>query len=106
MEKTLFDVSLLDNCRISIVKGRGCRCEEEKTAAVIELDSDISPVMPGLSRIIDTCGYNAEAKVMAFRAGGHGVVINADKITIVDAAEAKTALDFLDWLKEKIKSAG
>jgi ArsR family metal-binding transcriptional regulator len=106
MENTVFDVAILDNCQISIVKGRGCRCEEEKTAAVIELNGDISPVMDGLSRTIETCGYNADAKVMAFRAGNHGVVINADRITIVDAAETKTALEFLDWLKEKIKSAG
>jgi hypothetical protein len=104
MENTNFDLSLLENCRISIVKGRGCRCEEEKSAAIIELHGDISPLMPGLSRNIATCGYNAAAKVMAFRVGNNGVVINADKITIVDAAEPQTALEFLDWLKGKIES--
>jgi ArsR family metal-binding transcriptional regulator len=99
-------MSILDNSRISIVRGRGCRCEEEKSAAVIDVNGDISPVMPYLSRTVPTCGYNPAAKVCAFRLGEHGVVMNADKITIVDAVEEKTAREFISWLKDKIKSAG
>jgi ArsR family metal-binding transcriptional regulator len=106
MPTDIFDVSPLENCRISIVKGRGCRCEEEKNSAIIELNGDISPVMPYLSRTIESCGYNPAAKVLAFPVGNLGVVINADKITLIDVADVKTAQAFLDWLKDKIKTAG
>jgi ArsR family metal-binding transcriptional regulator len=106
MPADIFDTSLLENCRISIVKGRACRCEEDKTGAIIELNGDISPAMPCLSRAIDSCGYNAAAKVLAFRVGKLGVVINADKITLIDVADIKTAHDFLDWLRDKIKTSG
>jgi ArsR family metal-binding transcriptional regulator len=106
MPTNIYDTSCLDNCRISIVKGRACRCEEDTTGAIIELNGDIGPAMPYLSRTLNNCGYNATAKVLAFRVGKLGVVINADKITLIDVADIQTAYAFVDWLKDKIKTAG
>jgi ArsR family metal-binding transcriptional regulator len=106
MPEDIFDVSCLDNCRISIVKGRACRCEEDTSGAIIELGGDIGHAMPYLSRMLDNCGYNAAAKVLAFRVGKLGVVINSDKITLIDVADIQTAHAFVDWLKEKLRTAG
>jgi hypothetical protein len=76
------------------------------TRAVIALSGDITPAMPHLNRVIEHCGYNPESKTLAFRWDGRPVVVRPDTITINDMRDVKTAQEFLNWLKEKLKTDG
>jgi hypothetical protein len=105
MEKELLDVSFLDNCRISIVNGIDPRGESYLPRTIIELSGDISPAMPHLSRVIENCGYHPGVKTIAFRIWNMPVVILVDRITVNHMVDLEMAYKFLDWLKEKIKSA-
>ena len=52
------------------------------TRAVIELQGDLSPAMPLMSRLIKGCGYNSKAHVAAFRLGDMGVIVKPREVII------------------------
>jgi ArsR family metal-binding transcriptional regulator len=68
------------------------------TRAVIELSGDISPAMPRMKRLIETCGYNPDVPVAAFRFKDMGVIVERHKITITNAEDEATAKTVMDWL--------
>jgi len=102
MDKEHLDKSAFENYKISIVKGGGCPCAGQITRAVIELSGDISPVMPRMERLIETCGYISEAHVAAFRFKDMGVIAERHKITITNAEDEVKAKTVMDWLKNTI----
>jgi len=97
------DTSALDNCRITFV-GAGATVSNYVTRAIFELNGDITPAMPHLSRVIDDCGYNPGAKTLAFRLWDMPAVVRADTITINNMSDLETAHKFLVWLKDKMES--
>jgi hypothetical protein len=70
--------------------------------AVIEFSSDISPLMPLISKHIRGCAYSPEAHLAAFNLNGHAVVIEAHKIAIYGIEDAAAARNILEWLKETL----
>lgn len=94
--------SALENPKISIVQGGGCPCQVWMIRAVVELSDDISAAMPHMSRLIEGCAYNPEAKLMGFRHKDMGVIVEAKKITINKAEDEATARDVIDWLENVI----
>jgi ArsR family metal-binding transcriptional regulator len=100
MGKEDLDESVFENYKISIVEVRGC-CGAG-TRAVIKLSGDISPAMPRMKRLIESCGYNPKAHVAAFRFKDMGVIVERHKITITNAEDEATAKTVMDWLKNTI----
>jgi ArsR family metal-binding transcriptional regulator len=98
------DAPILENCDITFI-GAGATQENYITRAIIKLSGDITPCLPHLSRVIENCGYSPDVKSIAFRFQNMPVVIRSDTITINNMADLETARGFLDWLKEKIKTA-
>ncbi len=74
--------------------------------AVIEFNTDISPLMPLISKLVKGCGYNPDAHLAAFNIDGHAVIIESDKITIYGVEDAKASENILGWLKEIISKSG
>lgn len=104
MGKKLMGKSAFENYKISIVQGGGCPCAGRITRAVIELSGDISPAMPRMERLIETCGYNPKAHVAAFRFKDMGVIVERNKIIINNAEDEATAQTVMDWLKNIINN--
>ena len=101
MDKEHLDKSAFENYKISIVQGGGC-CGAG-TQAVIELSGDISPAMPRMKRLIESCGYNPKAHVAAFRFRDMGVIVQRNKIIVNNAEDEATAKTVMDWLLNTIK---
>ena len=68
------------------------------TRAVIEVHGDFSPAMPRLSRLIENCGYNPEAHIMAFRLWEKGVIVKPDQVIVLNAENESVAHDVMEWL--------
>jgi ArsR family metal-binding transcriptional regulator len=100
MDKERLDKSAFENYKISVVEVRGC-CSAG-TRAVIELSGDISPAMPRMKRLIETCAYNPDVPVAAFRFKDMGVIVERNKITITNAEDEATAETVMDWLIDTI----
>ena len=96
--------SALVNYKISIVRGGGCPCQAWMRRAVVELSRDISPIMPYISKVIEGCAYNPEAKIMGFRHKDMGVIVEARRITINNADDEATARTIIDWLRSVINT--
>jgi hypothetical protein len=70
--------------------------------AVIEFNSEISPLMPLINKMVKGCCYNPEAHLAAFNFNGHAVVLEGNKITIYGTENAEGARNILEWLKETL----
>ena len=105
MDKHGPDLSFLDNYQIFLL-GENIQVSNYITRAIIKLTGDITPYMPHLSRAIENCGYNAGSKALAFRYQNMSTVIIKDTITISGMRDKQSAAVFLEWLKEKIRTAG
>jgi ArsR family metal-binding transcriptional regulator len=106
MSKQQSEKSALENYKISIVQVQGCPCAGRTTLAVIELSGDISPALPRMKRLIESCGYNPKAHVAAFRFKDTGVIVERHKITITNAKDKATAQTVMDWLINTINGTG
>ena len=104
MNKEHVDKSVLENYKISIVKGGGCACQAGMIRAVVELSADISTAMPHMSRLIEGCAYNPEVNIMGFRVQGMGVIVEAHKITINKAEDETEARMVVDYLRDMINT--
>jgi len=102
MDKKHVDKSVLENYKISIVKGGGCPCQAGMIRAVVELSADISTAMPHMSRLIKGCTYNPEVNIMGFRVQGMGVIVEAHKITINKAEDETEARRGIDYLRDVV----
>jgi ArsR family metal-binding transcriptional regulator len=105
MDKKLMGKSAFENYKISIVQGGGCPCAGQITRAVIELSGDISPAMPRMKRLIETCGYNPDVPVAAFRFRDMGVIVERNKITITNTEDEATAQTVIDFLKNIVNTS-
>lgn len=66
---------------------------------VIELKSDISPLIPRMGKAIASCGTTKNPPRAAFRHRGYGVVVHPQEITILNAEDQAIAEEVLDVLK-------
>jgi hypothetical protein len=96
--------SLFEGCKITVGRVMGCPCMGHLTRAVIELSDDISFAMPIMQRVIDGCGYNAEASVAAFRYQNMGVIVHKNEIIINNAEDEATARTVIEFLKDIVDS--
>ena len=96
MDKEHLDKSAFENYKISVVEVRGC-CSTG-IRAVIELSGDISPAMPRMKGLIETCAYNPDVPVASFRFKDMGVIVERNKITITNAEGEATGKTVMDWL--------
>lgn len=72
------------------------------TRAVIELTGDISPAMPLMKKHIESCGYNPQTPIAAFRYKDFGVIVERDIITVNNAEDEATAQAVIDFLVRTI----
>ena len=105
MDKEHLDKSMLENYKISIVKGGGCPCQAGIIRAVVELSDDISTAMPHMSRLIEGCAYNPEANMLSFRMESKGVIVYAQKIIINNAEDEIEARRVVDYLRDVMNAA-
>ena len=97
--------SLFEGCKITVGRVMGCPCMGHLTRAVIELSDDISYAMPTMQRVIDGCGYNAEASVAAFRYQNMGVIVHKNEIIINNAEDEAMAIEIINFLEDIINTA-
>ncbi|MFA5309241.1 MAG: hypothetical protein WC370_07140 [Dehalococcoidales bacterium] len=70
------------------------------TRAVIKLAGDISYAMPLMASRIETCAYNAEEAIAAFRYKDYGVVVHPDEVMALNAGSEAAAVEVMDYIKE------
>jgi hypothetical protein len=61
--------------------------------------------LPAISKLVNGCAYNARQPIAAFNLWSMPVVIEAKKLTVYKAANAKEGQAVLDWLKDILKAA-
>ncbi|OGN89947.1 MAG: hypothetical protein A2158_02165 [Chloroflexi bacterium RBG_13_46_14] len=70
--------------------------------AVISFSKKITPLIPGLSKVIPRCGYNSEIKTIIFRHEDIGVYIEPHQIVAYNVRDEARAIGLLNWLKERM----
>jgi len=70
--------------------------------AVISFSKKITPLIPGLSKVIPRCGYNSDIKRIMFRHEDMGVYIEPRQIVAYNVRDEARAIGLLDWLKERM----
>jgi ArsR family metal-binding transcriptional regulator len=68
--------------------------------AVIELESDISPVFPELYRAIPECTYNRELSQIVFNLQGWIVTVNPQTILIYNVENEAEVHNIIKWLRD------
>ncbi len=76
----------------------------EMMRAVINFANNISPMMPLWSKVIEGCGYNPDALIMAFRYLDMGIIVEPRRIIINNTEDIETAQSVIDWLNGIIKA--
>ncbi|UCC16557.1 MAG: hypothetical protein JSU58_09340 [Dehalococcoidales bacterium] len=72
------------------------------TRAIIGFPNKITPLIPGLSKVIPRCGYNSDIKTIMFRHDEMGVYIEPHQIVAYNVRDEVRAIGLLDWLKDRI----
>ena len=70
--------------------------------AIISFSKKITPLIPGLSKVIPRCGYNSDIKTIMFRHKDMGVYIDPHQIVAYNVREISGAIELLNWLKERM----
>ncbi|MFC2038495.1 hypothetical protein ACFLUG_01835 [Chloroflexota bacterium] len=70
--------------------------------AVIELNEDISSIMPQISGAIESCAYSPESQVLAFRFDDMRVIVEKSRIHIYGAEDEHTVKRVIRWIINKI----
>ena len=61
--------------------------------------------MPTLARLIESCGYNEETLVAAFRYKDFGVIVYPRQVFVMNAADKASAVEVMGFLEDIIKTA-
>jgi len=67
---------------------------------IISFSKKITPLIPGLSKVIPRCGYNSDIKTIMFRHEDTGVYIEPHRIVAYNVRDEARAIGLLNWLKE------
>lgn len=68
--------------------------------ASISFSNKITPLKPGLSKVIPRCGYNSDINTIMFRHADLGVFIEPHQIVAYNVRDETGAIGLLNWLKE------
>ena len=58
--------------------------------------------MPGLSKLIEGCGYSPQGDSLGFHFEDMSVLMEKRRVTIVGAENEATARRLMDWLRSRI----
>lgn len=75
------------------------------TRAVIKLKRDITSALPIIDRVIDSCAYNSEVPVAAFRYKNFSVILHKRDIVINNAGDEGSAMEVINFLKDIVNNA-
>jgi len=68
--------------------------------AIISFSKKITPLIPGLTKVIPRCGYNSDIKTVMFRHEDKGVYIEPHRIVAYNGRNEAGAIGLLNGLKE------
>ena len=102
MEVKLSDITLLDDHVIVIEPAVGWGWAPDMMRAIISFSKKITPLIPGLSKVIPRCGYNSDIKTIMFRHEDLGVYIEPHQIVAYNVRDELKVIELLDWIKERM----
>ncbi len=92
---------LLDGYSFRLVN-ISCLPSSTSLNALVELDQDISAVLPYLNALFEGGHYAHEEQIFDFMRDGHIVTLLPRQMKVTGVDDNREAREFLDWLKDEI----